>query len=225
MGIDLVALRVHAYREMADHDRAVTPESAAAHLGVTPGEALTGLRALHDARLVVLDRARQRLVMAHPWATGFMGFVVASPEQKWWGGCAWDSFAIPALVQVRCLVATHCPGCGRPLALDVAPDAPPQGPAATDLVAHFLVPVRHIWDDVVHTCSNQLLFCSRSHVEDWLAATGQPLGAVLELPTMWRLATGWYAGRLTAGYRRRTAPEAAAFFDGLGLTGDFWRTA
>ena len=147
-----------------------------------------------------------------------------SPERKWWGGCAWDSFAIPALVQVRCLVAAHCPGCGRPFALDVAPDAPPQGLAETDLVAHFLVPVRHIWDDVVHACSNQLLFCSRSHVEDWLAATGHPLGAVLELPTLWRLATGWYAGRLTAGYRRRTPSEDVAFFDGLGPSGDFWCT-
>lgn len=224
MAIDLNALRVHVHRELADHDRVVTASSVAVQFGCTREEAQAALVWLHDAHLVVLDHDRQSLLMAHPWATAFMGFVVASEHQKWWGGCAWDSFAIPSLVGARCLVATHCAGCGLPLALDVDPDRPPPPGGAGDLVAHFLVPVRGIWDDVVRTCSNQRLFCNHSHVDDWLAASGSTKGAVLDLTTLWRLATGWYAGRLRQDYRRRTPEQAAAFFADLGLEGDFWRT-
>jgi hypothetical protein len=220
VSVDLTELRLLVYREYADHAHPVTPNDVAQRLSVSPEDALAGLRALHEAHLVVLDADRARLVMAHPWASADMGFVVASPDQKWWGGCAWDSFAIPALMGVTCLVATHCPGCGRAIALDVAPDAAPAG----DLAAHFLIPVPRIWDDVVFTCSQQLLFCDESHVDDWLARTRNPKGAVLGLSTLWQLATGWYAGRLTPGYRRRTPAEAADFFASIGLTGDFWRT-
>jgi len=219
--LDLTEVRVHLYRRLADDAHAITAVELARHFEAAPDEAVAALRALHDAHLVVLDEARERIVMAHPWATAPMGFVVASAQQKWWGGCAWDSFAIPALVGATCLVATHCPGCGTPIALDVAPDEPPAG----DQVAHLLVPVPRIWDDVVFTCSNQLLFCDDSHVDRWLRRTQRPRGAVLDLPTLWRLATGWYAGRLTPGYRRRNPEEAAAFFTTVGLTGDFWRTA
>jgi hypothetical protein len=223
--VDLPELRLYVHRELADQSRTVTTADVAQHFDVPEGAALAGLRALHDAHLIVLDGARERVAMAHPWAAAPMGFVVASSTQKWWGGCAWDSFAIPALVGEKCLVATHCPGCGTPLALDVAPDSPPSSdPAQAEMVAHFLVPVRRIWDDVVFTCSHQLLFCSRGHVDAWLARTGNDLGAVLDLTSLWWLATGWYAGRLTPGYRRRTPTEAAQFFAGIGLVGDFWRT-
>ena len=223
MPIDLTQARLHVYRRFADDAAAATPAELAAAFGAAEAEALQALRDLDDAHLVVLDRARTRIVMAHPWSADPIGFTVSSAVQKWWGGCAWDSFAIPALTGQDCLVATHCPACGRPLALDVAPGEPP-GPDAGPLVAHLPVPVLRMWDDVVDTCSRQRLFCSREHVTEWLARTGTDRGEVLDLTALWRLATGWYTGRLTPGYRRRTPDEAAAFFGSIGLTSDFWRT-
>ena len=225
MPIDLTQARLHVYRRFADDAAAATPTELAGVFGVTEGEGLTALRALDDAHLVVLDQAKTRIVMAHPWSADPIGFTVSSAAQKWWGGCAWDSFAIPALTGQDCLVATHCPACGRPLALDVAPGEPPDpGGDAGKLVAHLPVPVLRMWDDVVATCSRQRLFCSREHVTEWLARTGTDRGEVLDLTALWRLATGWYAGRLTPGYRRRTPDEAAVFFTSIGLTSDFWRT-
>jgi Alkylmercury lyase len=222
MPLDLTDVRLHVYRRFADDAAAATPAGIAAVIGGTEHDGLAALRALHEAHLIVLDKAQARIVMAHPWSADPIGFTVSSPDQKWWGGCAWDSFAIPALTGQDCLVATHCPACGRPLALDVAPDEPPSD--AGPLVAHLPVPVLRMWDDVVDTCSRQRLFCSREHVTEWLARTGTVRGEVLGLTALWRLATGWYAGRLTPGYRRRTPDEAAVFFASIGLTSDFWRT-
>jgi hypothetical protein len=52
-------------------------------------------------------------------------------------------------------------------------------------VAHFLVPVRRFWDDVVYTCSNQRMFCGVEHVRAWLAEAQAPLGAVLTPEQLW----------------------------------------
>lgn len=89
-------------------------------------------------------------------------------------------------------------------------------------VAHFLVPAARMWDDVLHTCEHQRLFCDESCVDEWLTATGQAKGDVLDLGTLWRLARGWYAGRLERGYRRREPGGAVAYFAEAGLTGPFW---
>jgi hypothetical protein len=89
-------------------------------------------------------------------------------------------------------------------------------------VAHFLVPVAHMWDDVVHTCGHQSLFCSTDCVDDWLGRSGHERGYVMDLATLWRLARGWYAGRLDHGYTRRDPSDAADHFREAGLTGPFW---
>ncbi len=46
-------------------------------------------------------------------ATRSFGFSVMGPDTLWWGGCAWDAFAIPNLVpdSPSVLVATTCPAC------------------------------------------------------------------------------------------------------------------
>ena len=177
------------------------------------------LRELHDQRHVVLGAAG-RIVMAHPFSAVPLGFSVMGRETLWWGGCAWDSFALPHLLpdEPDVLVATRCPGCDAPLAWVVARDAPPAG----DEVAHFLTPAARMWDDVVRTCGHQRLFCGEACVATWLARTGHERGYVMDLATLWRLARGWYAGRLERGYERREPSQARDYFRSVGLSGPFW---
>src|SRR4051794_21316049 len=96
-------------------------------------DAADALRQLHDQRHVVLGKDGQ-IVMAHPFATVPLGFSVMGSRTLWWGGCAWDSFALPHLVpgEPEVLVATTCPGCGAALAWNVGREAPPSG----DELAH-----------------------------------------------------------------------------------------
>jgi hypothetical protein len=74
----------------------------------------------------------------------------------------------------------------------------------------------------VHSCAHQRIFCDRACVWDWLAITGNQPGYVLDLATLWRLARGWYEGRLDRGYQRREPVEAASYFASVGLSGPFW---
>jgi Alkylmercury lyase len=211
-------LRLAVYRHLAATGRAPVAEALAAVFDVDVEDVRAGLQALHEARHVVLRDGE--IVMAHPFATIPLGFSVMGRDTLWWGGCAWDAFAIPHLVpdDAEVLVATTCPACGTAHAWVVDAEQPPEG----DQVAHFLVPVPRMWDDVVHTCGHQRLFCDEACVDAWVEASGNQRGYVMDLASLWRLARHWYDGRLDHGYQRREPAEAAAYFAEVGLTGPFW---
>lgn len=212
-------VRLAVYRSFAATGRAPAVAELADSLGAPRQEVRARLGRLHTAHHVVLD-AEGAIAMAHPFSSVPLGFSVMGARALWWGGCAWDSFALPHLLpdEPDVLVATRCPACGTPHALVVGRDAPPAG----EQVAHFLVPAARMWDDVLVTCAHQRLFCREACVDAWLAREGHARGDVLDLATLWRLARGWYAGRLTRGYTRRDPLTAAAYFREVGLRGAFW---
>jgi len=179
----------------------------------------SGLLTLGAARHLALGSDGE-ITMAHPFTAVPLGFSVMGQDTLWWGGCAWDSFALPHLLpdQGPMLVATTCPACDRAHAWRFDDREPPAG----GQVAHFLVPAAQMWDDVVYTCQNQRIFCSEDCVAIWLNESGHQRGSVLDLRTLWRLAAGWYAGRLERGYVRREPSAAADYLRSVGLSGTFW---
>jgi hypothetical protein len=217
--MDIEDLRLVVYRAFAETGRAPGADKLATQLGAEFPVVTSGLEELARARHLVLGDQGQ-IVMAHPFSAVPLGFSVMGARTLWWGGCAWDSFALPHLLpdQDEVLVATRCPACGRPHSWNVGSRRPPDG----EQVAHFLVPAARMWDDVVHTCGHQRLFCSEACVGAWLKVTGYPRGYVMDLGTLWRLAAHWYDGRLDRGYIRREPAQAAAYMRGVGLAGSFW---
>jgi hypothetical protein len=215
-------VRLAVYEAFRRSGRAPSADELALALDMVRDDVQAALRTLHDHRDVVLGGSGE-IVMAHPFTAVPLGFAVMGERTLWWGGCAWDSFAIAHLLpeEPSVLVATTCPGCGRALSWVVSTSAPPDGSE----VSHFLTPVSRIWDDVVHSCANQRLFCGEACVTAWLADRGLDRGYVMDLATLWRLARGWYAGRLDRGYQRREPVAAAEYFASVGLSGPFWGLA
>lgn len=211
-------LRVAVYRTFAE-GRTPTIAGLAQDLSTMRDDVRGGLLSLATARHVVLGNDGE-VVMAHPFSAVPLGFSVMGRDHLWWGGCAWDSFALPHLVPTQgpVLVATRCPACGTPHAWEVSNQRPPTG----DQVAHFLVPAAKMWDNVLYTCRHQRIFCAESCIDTWVAAAGTTKGAALDLPTLWRLAQHWYAGRLERGYQRRDPATSTQYLRAVGLTGDFW---
>jgi hypothetical protein len=212
-------LRVEVYDHFRRTGRAPLASELAAHLGMTQADVTAALATLSAARHLQLDDLGE-IAMAHPFSAVPLGFSVMGKSTLWWGGCAWDSFALPHLIpdEESVLVATTCPACQEPHAWTVERAAAPSGPQ----VAHFLVPATRMWDDVVFTRGNQRIFCSEECVTAWLAATGHERGYVMDLDTLWSLAAHWYDGRLDAGYVRREPSEASEYLRGVGLSGAFW---
>src|SRR2546430_2743401 len=130
-------VRLAVYHAFADPGRAPSAPELADPAGGSRAVAKQALHRLAAAHHLVLDEC-EHVVLAHPFAAKSFGFSVMGSRTLWWGGCAWDSFAIPHLVAAEggVLVATRCPACGRPHAWSVDRQRPPDG----GQVAHFLVP-------------------------------------------------------------------------------------
>jgi hypothetical protein len=56
-----------------------------------------------------------------------------------------------------------------------------------------------MWDDVVQTCRHQRLFCGEECVAAWTKRAGVWPGFSMDLSTLWRFASRWYAGRTERG--------------------------
>jgi Alkylmercury lyase len=228
--VDIDYLRLAVYRSFARTGRVPESRALAKQVGGRPADVRAGMRQLAEQRHVVVGDADE-VVMAHPFSAVPLGFAVMGARTLWWGGCAWDSFALPHLLagsmpellldHEAVLVSTRCPACGHAHAWTVSRQHPPTEPT-DEQVAHFRVPAARMWDDVVHTCSHQRIFCSTVCVDRWLADTGQPRGYVMDLTTLWRLAAHWYDGRLDRGYQRRDPAHAAEYLRSVGLAGPFW---
>jgi hypothetical protein len=68
-----------------------------------------------------------------------------------------------------------------------------------------------------------LLFRGEEHIAAWSTLWKQPRGGKLTLGQVKGLADYWYSpDRRAPDWRRRTPDEGQAFFEGLGLTGEFW---
>jgi len=210
--------RLAIYSYLAADGALPSREKLSQQLEITPEDYDAALAELAETRNIVLKNGE--IEMAHPFATRSFGFSVMGPHTLWWGGCAWDAFAIPNLVpdSAEVLVATTCPACATPHAWTVTNQGPPGG----EQVAHFLTPANQIWPDAAHACDNQRIFCSEGCVDDWLARTGNKRGYVMSLDTLWRLAAHWYQGRLDTPYIRREPTAAAEYFRSVGLRGPFW---
>jgi hypothetical protein len=70
-----------------------------------------------------------------------------------------------------------------------------------------------------------LLFRSEEHIDRWCAQRRVERGAIFSLEQVNALARTWYTDKLSPEYRRKTAAEAQAAFEDVGLTGEFWRLA
>lgn len=217
--MDLEDARLAVYTGFAEQGSPPSVDQLADRYDVPPERIRDALQGLASARHLVLDETGN-VVMAHPFSAVPLGFSVMGRSTLWWGGCAWDSFAMAHLLdgEPGLLVATTCPACATPHAWNVTRAAPPAG----DQVAHFLIPVARMWDDVVTTCGNQRIFCHRGCVDAWLERTANVEGYVMDLTTLWRLASGWYSGRLDRGYTRREPARAADYLRSVGLSGPFW---
>ncbi|MDQ1576605.1 MAG: hypothetical protein QOH55_1755 [Microbacteriaceae bacterium] len=219
MTTDTERIRLAIYQRFAETGQSSSREYAAAETALDDATVDVAFETLADQRHIVLGEDGE-IVLAHPFASINLGFSVMGEHTLWWGGCAWDSFAIPHLVadEPSVLIATTCPGCGKPLAWTVTRDHPPEGSE----VAHFLTPIARVWDDVLDTCAHQRIFCGEQCVEVWLTETGHERGSVFDLATLWRLAAHWYEGRLNTPYRRREPAQSSAYFRKAGLRGAFW---
>jgi hypothetical protein len=178
---------------------------------------IAALRALQEYHGVVLHPTSSEIWVTHPFSAAPTNFWVQSPKGSWWSNCAWCSAGIAALVG-DVTVTTTLGAEAKPVTVQIA-----DGKVSdASLLVHFPVPMRKVWDNVIYTCSTQLLFDSEIDIDDWCRRHQIARGSVQPFARVCEFARVWYGRHLDPDWKKWSADEARAIFTKFGLTDAIW---
>lgn len=117
----------------------------AAAMNATDADVRASAARLAGAHMLVVQRESGEILMAMPFSAVPTTFLVRAENVQAFASCVWDGLGALVMMKKDGVVETGCGCCNVAMTLRV------EGGEllATDAVAHFGVPVRHWWDDVV----------------------------------------------------------------------------
>src|SRR5271165_5552238 len=147
-------------------DRGYAPEVAevAQRLALPEADIAAAYHHLAEEHGLVLHPNSTRIWVAHPFALSSTSFWVTSGSQGWWGNCGWCALGIAAMLgRTEVTIHTVWGGEHSPFTLHVR-----NGELVErDWYLNFCVPAAHLWDNVIYTCTMQLLFPSEAAIKAW----------------------------------------------------------
>lgn len=216
--MDHSSLHAFIISSFLEKQRAPTVDEVAAHFGSDSATARQGLRALAEYHGAVLHPKSDEVWIAHPFSAAPTTCTVSSGDRTWWGNCAWCSLGVMHLAGGTSTFRTRIGAIGDEVTLTAR-----DGKLVdTDFVIHFPVPMRNVWDNVVYTCSVQLLFRTEAEVDEWCASRGIAKGDVRPIQQIWDFAAEWYGRHADADWTKWSLHEAMEIFARHQLDGEIW---
>ena len=139
-------VRAHVYDQALTAGVVPRRTAVAEALGLSEAAVAESFRRLAEGRILALA-ADGEILMAPPFSAVPTGFLVESDGRSWWGNCIWDALGILVVLGRDGRVLASCGDCGTGMTLEVAGGAL----QSAEGVAHFVVPARRWWDDIVFT--------------------------------------------------------------------------
>jgi alkylmercury lyase-like protein len=124
-----------------------TLAATATALGSPPEVVAAAFHRLAASHVLVLQPECDEILMASPFSAVPTPFIVEAGTRTFWGNCVWDALGVLAMLGEDGRVRTSCGDCGAALALEARGGTLASGPD----VAHFAIPAKHWWDDIVFT--------------------------------------------------------------------------
>lgn len=205
-------------RHIVDHGFAPELGRIATHFEVAQEEAIVVLKELQEIHGVVLHPNAPKVWVIHPFSLAPTNFFLQSARQKWWSNCAWCSLGAAALINEDLTIQSTLGSEDELLKISVN-----DGKIEDDLVAHFPIPMKNAWDNVIYTCSTMLFFRNEQQVDEWCTQHQIPKGDVQPIGKIWRFARKWYGNHLNPEWKKWTIEEAKSIFDEFELTHPVWQ--
>jgi hypothetical protein len=140
-------VRYQIYRHFAVHCRAPAYQELAGLLHATEADVRDSFHKLHERHMVFLEPGTDTIRMANPFSAIPTGFRVESGSKAWWANCAWDSFGIPAALDMDADIEAAYPATQEMVHFQVK-DGTVGG---KNHLVYFPLPFRHWYDDLVFT--------------------------------------------------------------------------
>lgn len=212
-------VRIQVNRYIFNNGFAPSTIELANTLNSSVTEIEAGLKQLADNHAIVLHPNSFDIWVAHPFALFPTLFWVEASDRKWWGNCSWCSLGIASLTKTETRIFTRISGEEEPLRIDIVDGNLVQ----KNLLVHFPIPAKKLWDNVIYTCANMLTFKNEEQINDWCDRHKVVKGEVLTLEKVWELSKIWYGNYLEDNWTRKTPEYAESLFEKVGLTSDFWK--
>ncbi len=127
--------------------RGVPPTVAATAdgLSVSLQQIAASFQRLAAGRVLVLAPDSGEILMANPFSAVPTSFLVEFNDYTCYGNCIWDAMGVVAMRGRDARIKTSCGDCGAPMEVRIVSQAlqSPHG------VAHYALPARRWWDDIV----------------------------------------------------------------------------
>lgn len=181
------------------------------------------LKELESSRHILLLPGTQRILMANPFSSITTPFVSLAGGKKYFANCAWDAIALHVMLGQDVEVESFCHHCAEPVRIHLSQGRVVSSRPESPLV--FLsVPAAKWFDNLVNTCSNNMVFhSSKEHLNQWLARNPGLSGEQLTIAKTIELSAGTYKGRMNLDYARPPRDQLMKYWDSIGLHGDFWK--
>jgi hypothetical protein len=140
-------IRVYVYDAILKQGAVPTVAAIAAGLACPPTEVVTALQRLARGHVIVLQPDSDEILMANPFSAVPTPFQVDVDGGRYWGNCVWDALGILAMLRRDGRVQASCGDCSSAMTLTVRDGAVVDSPG----VAHFCVPAKQWWDNIVFT--------------------------------------------------------------------------
>jgi len=86
------------------------------------------------------------------------------------------------------------------------------------------MPASKWWDNIVNTCSNNMVFFnSKHHLGEWLGRSPGTTGEMLTVEKTVELSRPTYTGKMELDFARPPKEELMRRWADIGLKGDFWK--
>lgn len=188
-------------------------------------KAVEMFKILDSNKQLVLTPGTERILMAHPYSAIMTPFrVKRNRNQILFANCAYDAIAMHVTLQKDITIESFCHHCGEIIQIELS-DEMVRSAEPKNALVYFGLPAARWWDNIVHTCSNTMLFFGHEeHLDEWLETNriADP-GQALTIDQTIKMAGPSYKGRMDIDYERPPVSELSNHFEGLGLKGPFWQ--
>ncbi len=87
---------------------------------------------------------------------------------------------------------------------------------------HFPIPMTNVWDNVVYSCSNMLVFENEEQINNWSVRHNIPKGDIQPIEKFFEFSKKWYGNHLNPEWTKWTIDEAKHIFRAYELKGNIW---
>ena len=188
-------IRKYIFEHFEEHTTAPVLEQIMRKFGLDRASAFKALTGLQSARHIALLTGTQRILMAFPFSSMVTPFrvKVAGKERVYFANCAWDAVAIHVALGKEQWISSFCHHCSEAIKIHLKDQRVISQQSDNQPLVYLALPASKWWDNIVLTCSNNMVFfSSKNHLDEWIKSGAAIGGEALTINQTLRLSIPIY---------------------------------